>query len=96
MKNAVFWDVAPCGFNMNRRFGGACRLHLQGERNNASEESANTDYSSGGGAHCHADSLQCSSDRDSNQKEGHAGAGGSVDKLAPSPDFCTRGSQWAT
>jgi hypothetical protein len=21
MKNAVFWDVAPCGFIINRRFG---------------------------------------------------------------------------
>jgi hypothetical protein len=30
MKNAVFWDVAPCGFIINRRFGGTCRLHLQG------------------------------------------------------------------
>jgi hypothetical protein len=23
MKNAVFWDVTPCGFGKNRRFGGA-------------------------------------------------------------------------
>jgi hypothetical protein len=39
LKNAVFWDVAaPCGFIINRRFGGTCRLHLQGRRNNASEE----------------------------------------------------------
>jgi hypothetical protein len=30
MKNAVFWDVAPCGFCVNRRFGGTYRLHLQG------------------------------------------------------------------
>jgi hypothetical protein len=22
MKNGVFWDVTPCGFCMNRRFGG--------------------------------------------------------------------------
>jgi hypothetical protein len=33
-KNAVFWDVAPRGFIINRRFGGTCRLHLQGRRNN--------------------------------------------------------------
>jgi hypothetical protein len=28
MKNAVFWDVAPCRFCVNRRFGGMyCSLH---------------------------------------------------------------------
>jgi hypothetical protein len=33
MKNAVFWDVAPCRSNeMNRRFGGMYRLHLQGRK----------------------------------------------------------------
>jgi hypothetical protein len=36
MKNAVFWDVVPCRFIKNRRFGGTCRLHLHGRRNNAS------------------------------------------------------------
>jgi hypothetical protein len=30
MKNAVFWDVVPCRPCVNRRFGGTCRLHLQG------------------------------------------------------------------
>jgi hypothetical protein len=30
MKNTVFWDVTPCGICGNRRFGGACRLHLHG------------------------------------------------------------------
>jgi hypothetical protein len=30
MKNAVFWDVAPCRYCVNRRFGGTYRLHLQG------------------------------------------------------------------
>jgi hypothetical protein len=34
MTNAVFWDVAPCGFTINRRFGGTCRFHLQRRRNN--------------------------------------------------------------
>jgi hypothetical protein len=29
MKNAVFWDVAACGFIIRRRFGETCRLHLQ-------------------------------------------------------------------
>jgi hypothetical protein len=28
MKNAVFWDVAPCRSCVNRRFGGTYRLHL--------------------------------------------------------------------
>jgi hypothetical protein len=27
MKNAVFWDVAPCRSYVNRRFGGTYRLH---------------------------------------------------------------------
>jgi hypothetical protein len=26
---AVFWDVAPCIYCVNRRFGGTYRLHLQ-------------------------------------------------------------------
>jgi hypothetical protein len=30
MKNAVFWDVAPCRSCVNRRFGGTYRVHLQG------------------------------------------------------------------
>jgi hypothetical protein len=30
MKNAVFWDLAPCrSCELNRRFGGTYRLHLQ-------------------------------------------------------------------
>jgi hypothetical protein len=29
MKNTVFWDVAPCRYFVNRRFGGTYRLHLQ-------------------------------------------------------------------
>jgi hypothetical protein len=36
VKNDVFWDVVLYGFIINRRFGGSCRLHLQG-RNNASK-----------------------------------------------------------
>jgi hypothetical protein len=30
LKKAVFWDVAPCRYGVNRRFGGTYRLHLQG------------------------------------------------------------------
>jgi hypothetical protein len=33
MKNTVFWDVAPCRYSINRRFGGTYRLHLQDRRN---------------------------------------------------------------
>jgi hypothetical protein len=32
MKNAVFWDVAPCRSCVNRRFGGTYSLHLQGRK----------------------------------------------------------------
>jgi hypothetical protein len=32
LTNAVFWDVAPCDCRKNRLFGGACRLHHQGEK----------------------------------------------------------------
>jgi Ca2+/Na+ antiporter len=32
MKKAVFWDVAPCRYCVNRRFGGTYRLHLHGRR----------------------------------------------------------------
>jgi hypothetical protein len=34
MKNAVFWDVAPCRYYVNRRFRGTYRLHLQGRIKN--------------------------------------------------------------
>jgi hypothetical protein len=43
MKNGVFWDVAPCKYCINRRFGGTHRLNLQGRRKkekSASEEPA--------------------------------------------------------
>jgi hypothetical protein len=33
LKNAVFWDVAPCRYFVNRCFGGTHGLHLQGIRN---------------------------------------------------------------
>jgi hypothetical protein len=32
LKKAVFWDVAPCRYGVDRRFGGTYRLHLQGRR----------------------------------------------------------------
>jgi hypothetical protein len=33
MKNAVFFDEAPCRYFVNRSFGGTYGLHLQGIRN---------------------------------------------------------------
>jgi hypothetical protein len=30
MKNAVFWNLAPCGSLKNRRLEGRNRLHFQG------------------------------------------------------------------
>jgi hypothetical protein len=32
LKNAVFWDVAPCRSCVSRRFGGTYRLHFQGRK----------------------------------------------------------------
>jgi hypothetical protein len=32
MKNAVLWDVKPCGSCKNRRFRESYRLHHQGEK----------------------------------------------------------------
>jgi hypothetical protein len=33
LQNAVLWDVTPCRYCVNRRFGGTYRLHRQGRRN---------------------------------------------------------------
>jgi hypothetical protein len=33
LKNAVFWDAAPCGSCKNRRFGGTYRFHHQDNKN---------------------------------------------------------------
>jgi hypothetical protein len=39
MKNAVFWDVTPCGSCKNRLFGGMCRrFHRQAEKNQRARE----------------------------------------------------------
>jgi hypothetical protein len=33
LKSSVFWDITPCSpLKVNWRFGGTCRLHLQGRR----------------------------------------------------------------
>jgi hypothetical protein len=36
LKNSILLNVAPCGLNINRRFGGIYRLRLQSRRNNTS------------------------------------------------------------
>jgi hypothetical protein len=33
MKNSVFWDVAPCRYFVNRRFGLTYCFHFQGIKN---------------------------------------------------------------
>jgi hypothetical protein len=33
MKNAIFWDVMPCGSCKNRHCGGTYRLRHQGDKN---------------------------------------------------------------
>jgi hypothetical protein len=33
MKNAIFWDVTPCGSCKNRRSGGTYRFHHQDDKN---------------------------------------------------------------
>jgi hypothetical protein len=36
MKNTIFWDITSSRpLKVNRRFGGTCRLHLQGRINRA-------------------------------------------------------------
>jgi hypothetical protein len=35
MKNAVFWDVKPCGCCKNRRFGGTYHLRQDGKNRRA-------------------------------------------------------------
>jgi hypothetical protein len=33
MKSSIFWDTTPCSpLKVNRRFGGTCRVHVQGRR----------------------------------------------------------------
>jgi hypothetical protein len=39
-KNAVFWDVTPCGSYKNRRFGGKHRLHQEDHKNRRASQFA--------------------------------------------------------
>jgi hypothetical protein len=41
MKNTIFRDITSCSpLNVNRRFGGTYRLHLQGRQNKFSKKPA--------------------------------------------------------
>jgi hypothetical protein len=41
MRSTIFWDITPCSpLSVNRRFGGAYCLHLQGRRNKFSKKPA--------------------------------------------------------
>jgi hypothetical protein len=44
MKNAVFWNVTPCGSCKNRRFGGMYRLHHQGDKNWRARNNVSSNY----------------------------------------------------
>jgi hypothetical protein len=41
MKNAVFWDVMPCGSCKNRRFGGTYHVHNQVNKNRRARNVSN-------------------------------------------------------
>jgi hypothetical protein len=42
IKNAVCWDVTPCGSRKNRRFRGIYRLHIQVEKNLRARKNINS------------------------------------------------------
>jgi hypothetical protein len=44
MKNAVFWDVMPCGFRENRGFVRTYRLHHQGDKNRRARNNVSSNY----------------------------------------------------
>jgi hypothetical protein len=50
MKNAVFWDVAPCRYGVNRRFGGTS-LYTIYSRRHIPEDGIFHDKSSSGISH---------------------------------------------
>jgi hypothetical protein len=39
LKNAVFWDVTPCGSCNSRHFGGICRPNHQGDKHRRARNS---------------------------------------------------------
>jgi hypothetical protein len=44
MKNAVFWDVTPCGSCKNRRFGEIFRLHNLSDKNRRVGNNGSSNY----------------------------------------------------
>jgi hypothetical protein len=44
MKNAIFWEVTPCGSCKNRRFGGTQRLHHKGDNNRWTRHNVSRNY----------------------------------------------------
>jgi hypothetical protein len=51
IKDAVLWDVVPCESCNNRRFGGTCRLHLQGRKIRRLLQDPTRRYVAGNGVH---------------------------------------------
>jgi hypothetical protein len=43
-KNAVFWDMTPCGSCNSRRFGGTYHLHHQGAKNQRARDNVNSNF----------------------------------------------------
>jgi hypothetical protein len=46
VKNAVFWDIAPCGSCKNGRFGGMHRLHHQSNKNQRARNNVHSNQQS--------------------------------------------------
>jgi hypothetical protein len=44
MKNAIFWDVMPCGCCKNRCSGGTYRLHHQGDKNQRARNNVRSNF----------------------------------------------------
>jgi hypothetical protein len=44
MKNAIFWDITPCGSCKNRRFGGMYRLNRQADKSQRVRKEASSNW----------------------------------------------------
>jgi hypothetical protein len=44
MKNAIFWDIKPCGSCKKRRFGGTQRLRHQVDKNRWTRKNVSRNY----------------------------------------------------
>jgi hypothetical protein len=53
MKSYIFWDITPCRpLKVNWRFGGTCRLHLQGRRISRARNQSESSWQADMGATC--------------------------------------------